>query len=84
MVILWLNILGEYFALKNSLFGTARLTKKGYLDEYKSFGYGIGVYVLEPFSLSNGSGFGKNVIIFRAVMSSLVHNDNKKRYLDYW
>ena len=31
------------------------------------------------FSLSDGSRFGKNVIIFRAEMNSLVHIDNKKK-----
>ena len=33
------------------------------------------------FSLSDGSGFGKNVITFVADMSSSVHTDNKKKYI---
>ena len=36
-------------------------------------------------SLSDGSGFGKKVIIFGADMSSSVHIDNKKKdILDFW
>ena len=33
----------------------------------------------ETFSFSNGSGFGKNGIIFGGYMSSPVHVDNKKK-----
>ena len=38
----------------------------------------------EVFSLSDGSGFTKNVIIFGADMNSSVHVDNKKKYFDSW
>ena len=31
--------------------------------------------------MSDGSGFGKNVVIFGAGMSSSVHNNKKKRYI---
>ena len=48
-------------------------------DKYKYLGYGIGFDNQGAFSLSNSSGFGKNVIIFGADMSSSVHVDNKIR-----
>ena len=32
-------------------------------------------------SLSNGSGFGKNLILFGTDMSSSMHVDNKKKYI---
>ena len=35
-------------------------------------------------SISDGSGFGKNVIIFGADTSSSVHVDNKKKIFDSW
>ena len=35
-------------------------------------------------SISDGSGFGKNVIIFVAHTSSPVHVDNKKKIFDSW
>ena len=38
----------------------------------------------ETFSLRNGSGFGKNVIIISADMSSSAHDYNKKIYFDSW
>ena len=34
---------------------------------------------MKIFLLLNDSGFGKNIIIFGANMSSLVHADNKKK-----
>ena len=40
--------------------------------------YGIGFDASESFLLSDGSGFGKNVI-FVTDESSLVHIDNKKK-----
>ena len=47
-------------------------------DKCKYSGYGTEFDVWGCFSLSNDSGFGKNVIIFVADMSSPVHIDNKK------
>ena len=41
----------------------------------------IGFDALGNVSLSNGIGFGKNVILFGADVSSLVHIDNKKKFL---
>ena len=41
----------------------------------------IGFGACGSFSLSDDSGFGKNVIIFGGDMSSSVHIDNKKKYI---
>ena len=39
----------------------------------------------ESFFLSNGTWFGKNIIIYGVDLSSTVHVDNrKKRYLNSW
>ena len=71
---------GKYSTLGNSLFVAVKLTKNADPDKYKYSGYGIGFDASGSFSLSNGSGFGKNVI-FGADKSSLVHIDNKKKYI---
>ena len=63
---------------KNSLFGAVRLTKNADIDKYQYSGYGIGFDRESSFSFP-GSGFGQNVIIFGAEMSSSVHVDNKKK-----
>ena len=63
---------------------TVKLTKNSDSDKYKCFGYGTRFDAHRFFSLSDGSGFGKNVIIFGADMSLLVHIDNKKSYFDCW
>ena len=65
--------------------GTIKLAKNADPDNFKYSGYGIGADAHGSFSLSNGSGLGKNVKIFGTDMSSLVYTDNgKKRYLHYW
>ena len=46
--------------------------------KYKYSGYGAGLDASGSFLLSDGSGFGKNVI-FDANMNSLVHIDKKKK-----
>ena len=61
------------------MFGAVKLTKNADFDKYKYSGYGIGFYLQGSFSLSNGSGFGKNVIIFVADMSLSVHINNKTK-----
>ena len=63
-------------ALENCLFGAVTLTKNADIDKYRYFGYGIGFNRTGRFSFY-GSGFGQNVIIFGAGMSSSVHVDNK-------
>ena len=47
-------------------------------DKCKYFDYGAWFGASVSFLLSNGSGFGRYVIIFGTDMSSLVHNDTKK------
>ena len=55
------------------------LTENSDLDKYEYFGYGIEYDVRGSFSLSDGSGFGKNVIKFGADMTYSVHVDNRKK-----
>ena len=64
--------------LKNCLFGAVALTKNADIDNYKYSGYGIGFDRRGSFSFPSG-GFGHNVIIFGADMSSSIHIDNKKK-----
>ena len=71
------------FSLRNPLFGTIKLTENVDLDKYSYCAYGISVDICGTFSLLNSS-FGKNVIIFSADLSSSVHVDNKKKYLNSW
>ena len=63
--------------LKNCLFGAVTLTKNADIDKYGYSGYGIGFDRRGSFSFPGG-GFGQNVLIFGADMSSSVHVDNKK------
>ena len=63
--------------IKNCLFGAVTLTKNADIEKYKYSGYGIGFNRRSSFSFSSG-GFGQNVLIFGADMSSSVHIDNKK------
>ena len=49
------------------------------LMNIKYTGYSSELDTRRNFPLSNGSEFGKNVIIFSADMSSLVHIDNGKK-----
>ena len=62
--------------LQNCLFGTVTLTKNVDIDNCKYSGYGIGFDSKGSFSFPSG-GFGQNVIIFGADMSSSPHIDNK-------
>ena len=64
------------FTLGNCLFGYVKLTKNADLDKYKYSSYGKGFDSRSEFSFTDEI-FGKNVIIFRADMSSSVHIDNK-------
>ena len=63
--------------IKNCLFGAVTLTKNADIEKYKYSGYGIGFNRRSSFSFSSG-GFGQNVLIFGADMSSSIHIDNKK------
>ena len=64
--------------LKNSLFGAVTLTKNADVDKHGYSGYGIGFDRRSSFSFP-GEGFGQNVLIFEADMSSSAHLDNKKK-----
>ena len=64
--------------LKDCLFGAVTLTKNADIDKYGYSGYGIGFDRKSSFSFPGG-GFGQNVLIFGADMSSSTHIDNKKK-----
>ena len=64
--------------LKNCLFGAVALTKNADIEKYKYSGYGIGFDRRSSFSFPSG-GFGQNVLMFGADMSSSIHIDNKKK-----
>ena len=55
--------------MTNALFGAVKLTKNTDIDKYKYSGYGIGFDSHRFYSHPSG-GTGRNVIIFRADMSS--------------
>ena len=63
---------------KNCLFGALKLTKNADIDSYEYSGYGIGFDRKSSFSFPGG-GFGQNLIIFGADISSSVHVDYKKK-----
>ena len=75
---LWNYVSSSDPTLRNSLFGAVKLVKNADIDKYKYSGYGIGFDIKGTFSVPT-SGFGKNVIIFGADMSSSVHVDKKKK-----
>ena len=75
--ILLFYIQGVDFTIGNSLFGSANLTKNIDSEKYCYSVYAIGFDGCRSFSLTDGSGFGKNLIISGAGMSSSVHIDNK-------
>ena len=64
--------------LKNCLFGTVTLTKNADIDKYGYSGYGIGFDRRSSFSFPGG-GFGQNILIFGADISSSAHIHNKKK-----
>ena len=64
--------------IKNCLFGAVTLTKNADIEKYKYSGYGIGFDRRSSFSFPN-SGFGQNMLIFGADMSTSTHIDNKKK-----
>ena len=66
--------------IKNSLFGAVTLTENADIEKYKYSGYGIGFDRRSSFSFPSG-GFGQNVLIFGADISSSFHIDNKRKYI---
>ena len=59
-------------------FGAVTLTKNADIEKYKYSGYGVGFDRRSSFSFTSG-GFGQNVLIFGADMSTSTHIDNKKK-----
>ena len=66
--------------LKNCLFGAVTLTKNADIEKYGYSGYGIGFDRRGSFSFP-GCGYGQNVLIFGADMSSSAHFIIKKDIL---
>ena len=64
--------------IKNCLFGAVTLTKNPDIERYKYSGYGVGFDRRLSFSFPSG-GFGQNVLIFGADMSTSIHIGNKKK-----
>ena len=76
--------ISSYPTLENCVFGAVNLTKHADIDQYKYCGYGIGFDRKGEFLFSS-NGFGRNVMIFGADMSSPVHANNKtKKYFSPW
>ena len=76
---LWPCNYGKDFASVNSSFRSDKLAKNAHPDKYRYSGYGIGFDERGSFSLQDGSGIGKNVIILGADMSSSMHIDNNEK-----
>ena len=72
------NTITSDLTLENCLFGAVTLTKNVNIDRYGYSGYGIGFDRRGSFSFPGG-GYGQNVLIFGADMSSSRHIDNKKK-----
>ena len=68
----------DNLTLKSCLFGAVTLAKNADIDKYGYSGYGIGFDRRSSFSYPS-SGFGQNVLMFGADMSSSSHIDNKKK-----
>ena len=68
--------ISSYPILENCWFGGVSLSKHVDIDQYKYSGYGIGFDRKAEFSFGS-NGFGRNIIIFGADMSSSVNVNNK-------
>ena len=75
------NNLDSKFKSLNYLFGVAKLSKIAVPDKYCYSGYGIGFDVRGIFSLSDGSEFGKNAIIFGVDNSPSLHANHSRKYI---
>ena len=69
--------ISSYPTLENCLFGAVSLATHVDIDQYKYSGYGIEFDRKGEFSFGNG--FGKNVIILGADVSSFVHANNRTK-----
>ena len=66
--------------IKSCLFGAVTLAKNADIEKYTYSGYGIGFDRKSIFSFTGG-GFGQNVLIFGADMSTSIHMTiRKKKY----
>ena len=72
----WSRDLNTDFTLKDSLFGSVKLTKNSDTDKY--FYCRCGIDLRSEFSLSNGS-LGKGFTIFGVDVSSLMYFVNKRK-----
>ena len=73
---LWTSSNNNDPTLKNCLSGAVTLTKNADIDKYGYSGFGIGFHRRSSFSFPGG-GFGQNVLIFGADMSSSAHIEKK-------
>ena len=73
-----LKFIGSCLKQDKSTFGAVSLTKHADIDQYKYSGYGIGFDRKGEFSFGS-NGFGRNVIILGADVSSSVHAYNKTK-----
>ena len=62
--------------IKNCLFGAVTLNKNAGIEKYKYSGYGTGFDRRSSLSFTGG-GFGQNVLIFGADLSTFIDIDNK-------
>ena len=69
--------------IKNCLSGEVTLTKNAGIKKYTYSGYGIGFDRKSSFSFPS-DGFGQNVLIFGADMSTSTHIDNNKKGISTW
>ena len=65
------------------MYDAIKLTKNADPDKYSYTAHCVEFNARGSFSFSDGTGFGKNVIL-RADMSSSLHIDKKGRYHDSW
>ena len=75
---LWISSHVNDPTLKNCLFGAVTLTKNADIEKYKYSGYGTGFDRRSSFSFPS-CGFGLNMLIFGADMSTSIHIGNKKK-----
>ena len=73
-----LKFIGSCLKQDKATFGAVSLTKHADIDQYKYSGYGIGFDRKGEFSFGS-NGFGRNVIILGADVSSSVHAYNKTK-----
>ena len=69
------------FTLGYCLFGAVNLTKNSGPDKQSYYGYGTGFHIRGLFSCSDGTGLGKNVMIFGDDNISSGHTDNRKKHV---